>query len=89
MRRILICTGILGGGTALTFAVAALAASVLPGGTLVPGNPVFMERNLAKPGIDFPMPAPVEPNVIVEDAAGQTWIGGAAFPEDAGAPAQR
>ena len=63
MRRILICTGILGGGTALTFAVAALAATVLPGGTVVPSNPVFMERDFAKHGIEIPMPAPVAPDI--------------------------
>ena len=89
MRRILICTGILGGGTALTFAAAALAAAILPGGTVVQANPVLMERNFAKPGIDMPMPAPIDQDVIFEDAGGQTWEGGAAFPEDPGAPAQR
>jgi hypothetical protein len=88
MRRILICTGILGGGTALTFAVAALAAAILPGGTVVQANPVVMERNFAKPGIDIPMPAPIAPDVIIDDAGGQTWVGGAAFPDDGGAPAQ-
>ena len=35
MRRILICTGILGGGTALVFALAALTAVAFPQGTLV------------------------------------------------------
>ncbi len=38
MKRILICTGVLGGGTALVFAAAALAASIAPAGQLVPGN---------------------------------------------------
>jgi hypothetical protein len=85
MRRILICTGILGGGTALTFAVAALAATILPGGTVVPGNPVLMERNFAKPGIDVPIPVPVpdapdirwmEPNESVVDGIGLEDAGG-------------
>jgi hypothetical protein len=35
MRRILICTGVLGGGTALVFALAALTAVAFPQGTLV------------------------------------------------------
>jgi hypothetical protein len=35
MRRILICTGILGSGTALVFALAALTAVAFPQGTLV------------------------------------------------------
>ncbi|MEW6224857.1 MAG: hypothetical protein AB1627_09520 [Chloroflexota bacterium] len=61
MRRILICTGILGGGTALTFTAAALAATLLPGGTVVPGNQVMWERGFGKPGIAVPVPAPVGP----------------------------
>jgi hypothetical protein len=35
MRRILVCTGILGGGTALVFALAALTAVAFPQGTLI------------------------------------------------------
>jgi hypothetical protein len=80
MRRILICTGILGGGTALTFAAAALAASILPGGTVVSTNPVFVERGFAKPAI--PMPAPIDPGVMVQDDAGRVWIGDGAVEED-------
>jgi hypothetical protein len=38
MKRILICTGVLGGGTALVFAAAAIAATLAPAGQLVPGN---------------------------------------------------
>ncbi len=38
MKRILICTGVLGGGTALVFAAAALAASFAPAGDLIPGT---------------------------------------------------
>jgi hypothetical protein len=36
MKRILICTSVLGGGTALVFAAAALAATLAPAGVLVP-----------------------------------------------------
>lgn len=71
MRRILICTGILGGGTALTFAVAALAATILPGGRVVPGNPVMMERDWAKPGIAVPVPAPIP---LVDPAPDVQWL---------------
>jgi hypothetical protein len=39
MRRILICTGVLGGGTALVFALAGLTATLFPQGTLVQANP--------------------------------------------------
>jgi hypothetical protein len=75
MRRILICTGVLGGGTALTFAAAALAATLLPGGTVLSTNPVFLERSFAKPAfpVPAPMPMPIEPDVMVELPAGQTW----------------
>ncbi|OGO54461.1 MAG: hypothetical protein A2V85_05200 [Chloroflexi bacterium RBG_16_72_14] len=66
MRRILICTGILGGGTALTFTAAALAATILPGGTVVPGNSVMWERGFGKPGIAVPMPAPIGPQGDIE-----------------------
>lgn len=38
MRRILVCTGVLGGGTALVFALAALTATLFPHGTIV-NNP--------------------------------------------------
>jgi hypothetical protein len=62
MRRILICTGILGGGTALTFAAAALAATLLPGGTIVPGNNGVMFATgggvMVKGGVAVPVPAP-------------------------------
>jgi hypothetical protein len=66
MRRILICTGILGGGTALTFVAAALAASLLPGGTVLPSSSMF-ERGFGKggPAIDFPVP--VDPAIDGSD----------------------
>jgi hypothetical protein len=38
MKRILICTGVLGSGTALTFAAAMLAATLMPGGTVIPAT---------------------------------------------------
>ena len=61
MRRILICTGILGGGTALTFAAAALAATLLPGGTIVPSNNGMMFATgggvMVKGGVAVPAPA--------------------------------
>jgi hypothetical protein len=67
MRRILICTGVLGGGTAMTFAAAAVAATLLPGGTVVPANPMVFERDWVKggPGIVVPVPEPVPPDVQV------------------------
>ncbi len=38
MRRILVCTGVLGGGTAPVFALAAATAMLFPQGTLVSGG---------------------------------------------------
>jgi hypothetical protein len=38
MRRILVCTGVLGGGTVLVFALAATTAMLFPQGTLVPAG---------------------------------------------------
>ena len=52
MRRILILSGVLGGGTALTFVAAAIAAAMFPSGPLVYQQP---EMFWAKP-----MPMPVE-----------------------------
>lgn len=54
MRRILILTGVLGSGTALTFVAAAIAAAMFPSGPLVYQQP---EMFWAKP---MPMPMPVE-----------------------------
>jgi hypothetical protein len=76
MRRILICTGVLGGGTALTFAAAALAATLLPGGTIVPASNVFFQRGVMVNGgmivqggsgmaVPVPMPAPVNPSDVI------------------------
>lgn len=61
MRRVLICSGILGGGTALVFALAALTATLFPQGTTVRsqwggwGGPVFEGdmRAVPAPGAPF------------------------------------
>ena len=42
MRRILICTGTLGGGSALVFAAAAVTSVLIPPGRIVPQGQVFM-----------------------------------------------
>jgi hypothetical protein len=60
MRRILICSGVLGGGTALVFALAALTATLFPHGTLVQnqwggwGGPVMMDDVRPMPAIQAP-----------------------------------
>ena len=78
MKRILVCTGILGGGTALVFALAALTALAFPQGTQmaagwngVNGGPWV--KDAWGGGVVVPMPAPavdVAPFVIERDADG-------------------
>ena len=68
MRPILIVSGVLGGGSALVFAIAALVATLFPTGTLVASNPwnggVFM-----KGGVAVPMPAPP----VIVNGGGPVW----------------
>jgi hypothetical protein len=75
MRRILVCTGVLGGGTALVFALAAMTAIAFPNGTTVNagwnGGP--MVRGGWNGGL-VPAPAPVfvpaiEPPMVEGDIA--------------------
>jgi hypothetical protein len=78
MQRILICTGVLGGGTALVFALAALTAIALPQGTRVAagwngaiGGPWV--KDAWGGGVVVPVPAPaveVAPFVIERGADG-------------------
>jgi hypothetical protein len=58
MRRILICSGVLGVGTALVFAAAALTANLFPNGTLVSSgwNGGMITRGW---DVSMPVPAPV------------------------------
>lgn len=74
MKRILICTGVLGGGTALTFGAAMLAATLLPGGGVIPvtnPNVVFgVGGGVMKGGPAVPVPWPaggttIGPDVVV------------------------
>lgn len=72
MRRILICTGVLGGGTALTFAAAALVATMFPTGNLVYGqqNVVFDRGFGVGVGGNGVIVAPpvAQPGIIVDDS---------------------
>jgi hypothetical protein len=71
MRRILVCTGVLGGGTALVFALATLTAIAFPNGSTMATS---WGGGWAKPmlmGVE-PVPALVERAVIVDDA-GADW----------------
>jgi hypothetical protein len=79
MRRILVCTGVLGGGTALVFALAAATSMLFPQGTLVSTagwglNERFMKENAFPRGpaiLDdvMVMPAVEAPAVAVPDPA--------------------
>ncbi len=62
MRRILICGGILGGGTALVFGAAALTAVLIPPGRIVPQN---QDIKFARP-----MPVMVAPAFPIGDGGG-------------------
>jgi hypothetical protein len=75
MKRILVCTGVLGGGTALVFALAALTAIAFPQGTRVAagwnGGPWV--KDAWGGGVAVPVPAPaidVAPQVIVRGTDG-------------------
>jgi hypothetical protein len=76
MRRILICSGVLGVGTALVFAAAALTATLFPNGTLVSSG-----WNGGMRGWDVAMPAPapmfeVAPEADLKAQARNTVDGG-------------
>jgi hypothetical protein len=78
MKRILVCTGILGGGTALVFALAALTAIAFPQGTRVAagwnganGGPWV--KDAWGGGVAVPVPAPaveVAPFVVERGSDG-------------------
>ena len=77
MRRVVICSGVLGGGTALVFALAAATAALFPQGTIVASNQfgwgggVWREDVRFAPAggpIAIPMP---EPFVVLEDVEGE------------------
>jgi hypothetical protein len=66
MQRVVIVGGVLGFGSALVFAVAALTAAVFPNGTLVNGGwgaSWAIERGV---GIDA-VPVPMQPQMVVDE----------------------
>lgn len=70
MRAGVIVTGVLGLGTALVFAIAALTSTLFPNGTVVGGgmNGMMVERGFVGGGIAVPVPAPaidIAPDVNV------------------------
>ena len=68
MRPILIVSGVLGGASALVFAVAALVATLFPNGTLVAANP-WNGGGFVKGGVAVPMPAPP----VIVNGGGPVW----------------
>ena len=81
MRAGLVVTGVLGLGTAVVFAFAALTATLFPNGTVVATNPWGnpMMRNWAGGDLAVPMPAPaidVAPDVLIETTDGVKTLPG-------------
>ena len=82
MRRILICSGVLGGGTALVFGAAALTAVLIPPGRIVPqGQQMIFERGGAA---KFGGPVVVDIGTVVDfgTRGGDDLL----FPPDRGGP---
>jgi hypothetical protein len=62
MQRVLIVSGVLGLGSALVFAAAAVTAVLFPNGTMVAGGwngSMFVEKGVGIGGMPIPMTAPV------------------------------
>ena len=76
MRRILICSGVLGVGTALVFAAAALTATLFPNGTLVSAgwNGGGMWDRGWGVAVPMPMPGQMAPDVVWEVEAGEVAV---------------
>jgi hypothetical protein len=71
MRRILICTGVLGGGSALVFAAAAVTSVLIPPGRIVPQGQSIMIDQVMPARLGGPVRAlttdqAVGPDVFVE-----------------------
>ena len=64
MRRILICTGVLGGGTALVFAAAAVTSVLIPPGRIVPQGQNIMFDRVMPASIGGPVPVFVAGQVV-------------------------
>jgi hypothetical protein len=65
MRRLLICSGVLGGGTVLVFGAAALTAVLVPPSQIVPQGQVFPpDRFMAAPLM--PLAIDQAPGVILD-----------------------
>ena len=80
MRAAAVVAGVLGVGTALVFAAAAVASALFPNGALVPsgwnGGCMDCGGGWGKPGIGIPVPMPApgipEKGVVVFQAASGT-----------------
>lgn len=70
MQRVLITSGVLGLGTALVFAAAALTATLFPNGPMVAAgmNEMWMgNRGGVMMGVGKPVPMPMPPVFAVDD----------------------
>lgn len=71
MRRILICSGVLGVGTALVFAAAALTATLFPNGTLVSSG---WNGGVMRGGWGVAVPAPAPAFEVAPDAGPDVFV---------------
>ena len=74
MRRVVICSGVLGGGSALVFALAAATATLFPHGTIVPssqfgwgGGVMIDDMRMFPGGGPIAIPVPEGPVVLGND----------------------
>lgn len=66
MRRILICTGVLGGGTALVFGAAAVTSLLIPPSRIVPQGQVFMTDQAMPANFGGPLRVVTNADILVE-----------------------
>jgi hypothetical protein len=87
MRNGAIVTGVLGLGTALVFALAAVTATLFPNGTVVSNgmNGMMFDRGFGGGGVAVPVPAPainVGPDVTIQGGGVVNWGGSGTLPGD-------
>jgi hypothetical protein len=87
--RALIAAGVLGLGTAIVFAAAALTATLFPNGTVVSGswNGPMMDKGWGGIAVPVPMPAPSSVDNVIVNVGGGTSSGGS-LPGDIVVPDQ-
>jgi hypothetical protein len=74
MRRVVICGGVLGGGTALVFALAAVTATLFPSGTVVNAswNGGMVRGGWVEDAVRIGPPGDMGPAIFVAEPGGWT-----------------